>query len=83
MIKNINLLKLLTTRAPQGHGWSPSETNKLNINNNNKLLLKTLLLELNKNRLSKNIINNKNINKYINELNNKGNKLQHVNNINN
>lgn len=70
MIKNINLLKLLT--------------NKLNINNNNnKLLLKTLLLELNKNRLSKNIINNKNINKYINELNNKGNKLQHLNNINN
>nr|YP_009154754.1 ribosomal protein S3 [Torulaspora delbrueckii]AJG03029.1 ribosomal protein S3 [Torulaspora delbrueckii] len=57
--------------------------NKLDMNNNNKLLLKTLLLELNKNRLSKNIINNKNINKYMNELNNKGNKLQHLNNMNN
>nr|APD15072.1 ribosomal protein S3 [Torulaspora quercuum] len=70
MMKNINLLKLLN--------------NKLYNNNNDKhLLLKTLLLELNKMRLSKNIINNKNINKYMNELNNKGNKLQHINNMNN
>nr|AMQ25907.1 ribosomal protein S3 [Torulaspora globosa] len=68
---NLNLLKLLN--------------NKLNIKNKdeNRLLLKALLLELNKNRLSKNIINNKDINKYMNELNNKGNKLQHMNNMNN
>nr|YP_009155517.1 ribosomal protein S3 [Torulaspora globosa]AJG03042.1 ribosomal protein S3 [Torulaspora globosa] len=71
MTKNLNLLKLLN--------------NKLNIKNkdDNKLLLKTLLLELNKNRLSKNIIDNKDINKYMNELSNKGNKLQHMNNMNN
>nr|YP_009444448.1 ribosomal protein S3 [Torulaspora quercuum]APD15054.1 ribosomal protein S3 [Torulaspora quercuum]ATV99304.1 ribosomal protein S3 [Torulaspora quercuum] len=68
-MKNINLLKLLN--------------NKLYNNNDKHLLLKTLLLELNKMRLSKNIINNKNINKYMNELNNKGNKLQHINNMNN
>lgn len=46
-----------------------------------QLLLKNMLLILNKNRLNKSL-NNKEVNKYINELNNKGNKLQHLNNIN-
>ena len=69
---NLNLLKLLK-----------NITSSLSIKglNDNKLLLKALLLELNKYRLYNNI-NNNNINKYINDLSNKGNKLQHLNNIN-
>lgn len=53
-------------------------------NNNkeiNKLWLKKILLELNKERLNKGL-NNKEVIKYINELKNKGVKLQHINNIN-
>nr|YP_009444466.1 ribosomal protein S3 [Torulaspora microellipsoides]APD15089.1 ribosomal protein S3 [Torulaspora microellipsoides] len=69
---NLNLLKLLNNKLEKN-------SNNLELN---KLLLKTLLLELNKMRLYKNI-NNNNINKYMNELNNKGNKLQHLNNMNN
>lgn len=66
---NVNLLKLLDKLL------------KINNINNNKLLLKNLLLELNKLRLNNNI-NNLDINKYIKELSNKGNKLQHLNPIN-
>lgn len=66
---NVNLLKLLDKLL-----------NNNNINNN-KLLLKNLLLELNKLRLNNNI-NNLDINKYMKELSNKGNKLQHLNTIN-
>lgn len=74
---NVNLLKLL---------------NKLqdsNNKNNKELLLKYLLLELNKLRLNKNINilapeggYARDINKYIKELSNKGNKLQHLNLMN-
>ncbi|AQZ19160.1 RPS3 (mitochondrion) [Zygosaccharomyces parabailii] len=56
---------------------------------NKELLLKYLLLELNKLRLNKNINilapeggYARDINKYIKELSNKGNKLQHLNTMN-
>jgi len=89
---NVNLLKLLNKLQDL--------TNKNNIalhfdknlklsRGSLELLLKHLLLELNKLRLNKNVniitYGNgpaKDINKYIKELSNKGNKLQHLNSMN-